>query len=89
MADPSAADLRHHALLDPEPALRPAQLASDVAVFDRLLDDTLFFAGPDGTVYGKAGDLDADRHGGVRITCVEPSEPRGRGPTGGASRRGT
>jgi Domain of unknown function (DUF4440) len=59
-----------------ETDLRRAQLASDVAVLDRLLDDELVFTGPDGAVYGKADDLDAHRHGWIRITRLVPSEDR-------------
>jgi len=57
-----------------EAALRQAQLAGDVAVLDRLVDAALLFTGPDGVVYGKPDDLDAHRHGWVRITRLDPSE---------------
>lgn len=59
-----------------ELALRRAQLAGDVAVLDRLVDDALVFTGPDGAVYGKADDLDAHRAGWVRIVRLVPSEER-------------
>jgi ketosteroid isomerase-like protein len=59
-----------------EAALRQAQLASDVSVLDRLLDDALVFTGPDGAVYGKQDDLEAHRRGIVRITRLEPSDER-------------
>jgi hypothetical protein len=59
-----------------ESDLRQAQLASNVAVLDRLLDDELVFTGPDGAVYGKADDLDAHRHGWICITRLDPSEER-------------
>jgi ketosteroid isomerase-like protein len=59
-----------------EAALRQAQLESDVAALDRLVDDALVFTGPDGAVVGKADDLDAHRRGVVRITRLEPSEER-------------
>jgi ketosteroid isomerase-like protein len=59
-----------------ELALRRAQLAGDVAALDRLLDDALFFTGPDGALYTKAQDLDAHRHGWIRITRLEPAEER-------------
>lgn len=55
-------------------ALRKAQLAGDVAALERLVDDALVFTGPDGAIYRKADDLDAHRHGTVRITRLEPSE---------------
>jgi ketosteroid isomerase-like protein len=70
-SDPSDGSLRAC-----EAALRQAQLASDVAVLDRLVDDALVFTGPDGAVYGKPDDLDAHRHGWVRITRLDPSEER-------------
>ena len=69
---PPADDALHAA----ETALRRAQLAGDVAALDRLLDDALFFTGPDGALYTKAQDLDAHRHGWIRITRLEPSEER-------------
>ena len=59
-----------------EVALRQAQLASDVAALDRLVDDALVFTGPDGAVYGKQDDLDAHRRGVVRIQRLDPSEER-------------
>jgi ketosteroid isomerase-like protein len=59
-----------------ERALRKAQLASDVQQLDRLVDDTLVFTGPNGAVYGKQDDLDAHRHGLIRITRLDPSEER-------------
>jgi hypothetical protein len=59
-----------------EEALRRAQLASDVAALDRLVDDTLVFTGPDGAVYGKADDLGAHRQGWIRITQLDPSDER-------------
>ena len=63
-------------LLTCEAALRRAQLASDVAELDRLLDNELVFTGPDGALYSKADDLDAHRNGTVRITRLEASEER-------------
>lgn len=63
-------------LLACEAALRRAQLASDVAEIDRLVDEALVFTGPDGAVYGKRDDLEAHRTGMVRITRLEPSEER-------------
>ena len=64
------------ALVAAELALRRAQLASDVAALERLVDDALVFTGPDGAVYGKDDDLDAHRTGMIRITRLEPSEER-------------
>ncbi len=63
-------------LLTCEAALRRAQLASDVAELERLLDDELVFTGPDGALYSKADDLDAHRNGTVRITRLEASDER-------------
>jgi ketosteroid isomerase-like protein len=57
-----------------ELALRAAQLAGDADRLERLLDDGLFFTGPDGQIYTKAQDLDAHRNGWIRITRLEPSE---------------
>ncbi|MFN2637556.1 MAG: nuclear transport factor 2 family protein [Gemmatimonadaceae bacterium] len=59
-----------------ESALRAAQLTSDFAALDRLVDDALVFTGPDGAVYGKADDLKGHRDGMIRITRLEPSEER-------------
>ena len=63
-------------LLACESALRRAQLASDVAELERLLDDELVFTGPDGGLYSKADDLDAHRAGAIRITRLVASEER-------------
>ncbi|GGQ77756.1 nuclear transport factor 2 family protein [Couchioplanes azureus] len=46
-----------------ERRLQAAQLASDVAALDRLLDDRLVFTGPDGNLYGKDDDLRVHRTG--------------------------
>jgi hypothetical protein len=81
MADvpqPSSPLVADDALRAAEAALRRAQLSSDVAVLDRLVDEALMFTGPDGAVYGKADDLDAHRQGWIRITRLEPSEERMR-----------
>ena len=59
-----------------EAALRRAQLTSDVAELERLVDDTLVFTGPNGLVYGKKDDLDAHHRGLIRITRLDPSEER-------------
>lgn len=73
MATPSNAD---DSLLAAEAALRRAQLSSDVAELDRLVDEELVFTGPDGALYGKADDLEAHRSGMIRINRLEPSEER-------------
>jgi ketosteroid isomerase-like protein len=76
VTDDVRAELSDASLCACEAALRQAQLASDVPVLDRLVDDALIFTGPDGAVYGKQDDLDAHRRGMVRITRLEPSEER-------------
>jgi uncharacterized protein DUF4440 len=76
MPDHPTAELPDVSLRACEAALRQAQLASDVAALDRLVDDALVFTGPDGAIYGKPDDLDAHRNGMVRITRLEPSEER-------------
>jgi len=76
VTDDAPAELSDASLRACEAALRQAQLASDVAVLDQLVDDALTFTGPDGAVYGKQDDLDAHRRGMVRITRLEPSEER-------------
>lgn len=73
MSTPSTAD---DSLLAAEAALRRAQLSSDVAELDRLVDEELVFTGPDGALYAKADDLDAHRSGMIRINTLEPSEER-------------
>jgi ketosteroid isomerase-like protein len=59
-----------------EAELRRAQLESDVAALDRLLDDALVFAGLDGAVASKSDDLSLHRSGRMRITRMEPIERR-------------
>ena len=76
MPDHTTSELNDDSLRACEAALRQAQLASDVATLERLVDDALVFTGPDGAVYGKTDDLDAHRNGLVRITRLEPSEER-------------
>lgn len=65
-------------ILTLEAELRAAQLASDVAALDRLIDDDLLFAGPDGELATKADDLAAHRDGVIRISAHEPEEVRVR-----------
>ena len=59
-----------------EAELRQAQLAGDVAVLDRLLDDRLLFTNIDGTLAGKSDDLSLHRSGRLRITKMDPSDMR-------------
>ncbi len=55
-----------------EAELRQAQLNADVDALDRLIDDALLFAGPDGALASKADDLAAHRSGVVRFNSHEP-----------------
>lgn len=57
-----------------EATLRQAQLDGDVAALDRLIDDSLLFTGPEGTLVSKADDLALHRSGAVRFTSHEPAE---------------
>jgi ketosteroid isomerase-like protein len=59
-----------------EEALRHAQLTSDVAALDRLLDDSLFFTGLDGALVTKLDDLSLHRSGRLRITRMQPRDRR-------------
>lgn len=57
-----------HPIISFENALVEAQLKSDVAQLDRLLDDELHFVGLGGVVFSKIDDLAAHRSGAIRIT---------------------
>ncbi|MEP6766109.1 MAG: nuclear transport factor 2 family protein [Gemmatimonadaceae bacterium] len=57
-----------------EAELRAAQLNADVNALDRLIDDTLLFTGPDGSLATKADDLALHRSGAVRFSTHEPSD---------------
>lgn len=59
-----------------ESELRMAQLASDVAALDRLVDDALVFTGPDGSLVGKADDLALHREKAVHFTVHVPEDMR-------------
>jgi ketosteroid isomerase-like protein len=59
-----------------EAELRAAQLSSDVAALDELIDDDLLFTGPDGELASKADDLAAHREGLLRLSAHEPEEMR-------------
>ena len=59
-----------------EVELRQAQLAGDVAVLDRLLDDQLLFTNIDGTLASKGDDLSLHRSGQLRITRMDPIDRR-------------
>lgn len=57
-----------------EERLRRAQLTSDIAELSLLLDDKLVFSALDGSVIGKADDLNLHRSPGFRITRMEVVE---------------
>lgn len=61
-----------------EEQLRQAQLAADVTTLDRLIDDDLLFAGPDGSLATKSQDLAAHRDGIVRFRSHQPEDLRVR-----------
>jgi Domain of unknown function (DUF4440) len=67
--DNRATDLR-----TAERALQAAQLASDVAALDRLIDDRLVFTGPDGQLYTKADDLRLHGTGEQKMTRVDEED---------------
>ncbi|GAA3761804.1 hypothetical protein GCM10022225_54430 [Plantactinospora mayteni] len=67
-------DSRVEALRAAERRLQAAQLASDVAELDRLIDERLVFTGPDGRLYGKQDDLRVHRTGEQALTEVEEAE---------------
>lgn len=60
------------ALRDAERRLQRAQLTSDVAELDRLLDERLVFTGPGGRLYTKDDDLRVHRSGEQSMSRVEP-----------------
>lgn len=57
-----------------ERALQAAQLASNVAELDRLIDDRLVFTGPDGHLYSKADDLRLHGTGEQKMSRVEEED---------------
>jgi len=61
-------------IVDREAELRQAQLASDVGLLERLLDDALVFTNFDGTLATKDDDLSMHRSGRLRITRMDPLE---------------
>ena len=62
------------ALRAAERSLQAAQLASDVAALEDLLDDRLVFTGPDGKLYGKQDDLRVHRSGTQVINALHEEE---------------
>jgi hypothetical protein len=67
-------DNRATELRTAERALQAAQLASDVATLDRLIDDRLVFTGPDGRLYSKADDLRLHGTGEQKMTRVDEED---------------
>jgi ketosteroid isomerase-like protein len=67
-----------------ERQLQAAQLASDVAVLDEMLDDGLLFTGPDGSLLSKEDDLNAHRSGRQKLRQLDQLDLRVRvvGSTG-------
>ncbi|MEU7758424.1 MULTISPECIES: nuclear transport factor 2 family protein [Micromonospora] len=61
-----------------ERRLQRAQLSSDVAALDRLIDDRLVFSGPDGRLYSKQDDLHVHRSGRQTMTRVAEAAVRSR-----------
>lgn len=59
-----------------ERRLQAAQLASDVDALAELIDDALWFSGPDGKIYSKQDDLDAHKSGIQVLHRVEEEELR-------------
>lgn len=57
-----------------EEDLRQAMLSSDVKKLDELIDDSLVFIGPDGSVASKQIDLDAHRSKIQKIQELNPTE---------------
>jgi hypothetical protein len=57
-----------------ERQLQAAQLASNVAELDRLIDDRLVFTGPGGKLYSKADDIRVHGTGEQKMTRVEEEE---------------
>jgi ketosteroid isomerase-like protein len=57
-----------------EAELRQAQLTSDVATLDRLLDDALVFTSYDGMLASKSDDLEMHGSRRLRITRMEPGD---------------
>lgn len=58
-------------LIDAERSLQAAQRAGDLDALDALLHPRVIAAGPDGTLFTKANDLDAYRSGSLRITRLK------------------
>lgn len=63
-------------ILKLEEELRLAMLSNDVAKLDELIDDSLVFVTPDGSVINKKFDLDGQRNGIQKTDKLSPSEQR-------------
>jgi len=59
-----------------ERRLQTAQLNSDVDALSQLLDDSLLFTGPDGSIYTKDDDLQAHANGVQIVTKLEEEDLR-------------
>ncbi|GAA2665142.1 hypothetical protein GCM10010400_26450 [Streptomyces aculeolatus] len=57
-----------------ERRLQAAQLASDTAALDELIDDAMRFTGPDGSVYTKDDDLRAHETGQQILTSLKEED---------------
>ncbi len=57
-----------------EEQLRMAMLRSDLATLDYLIAEDLLFVGPDGSVFGKADDLELHRSGMQRISQLDVTD---------------
>jgi hypothetical protein len=67
-------DDRADSLRTAERRLQAAQLASDVGALTELIDDTVWFTGPDGNLYSKQDDLRAHATGHQVLTRVEEED---------------
>ena len=59
-----------------EAELRQAQLTSDIAILDRLLDESLVFTTIEGNLATKQDDLSLHASGRLRITRMDPTHRR-------------
>jgi hypothetical protein len=59
-----------------EDAIQAAMKASDIAQLELLVADELVFAAPDGTLIGKATDLEAHRTGATRFSRLQETRRR-------------
>ena len=67
---------RERLLRDAEERLQRAQLHSNVAELDELIDERLVFTGPDGRLYGKQDDLGLHAQGRQVMSKVEQHDLR-------------